>query len=250
MGEPLKEIVVSRETTKRIASDVREVIKDTTLKDNNIFYEHNMDNFLKGTAMLIGPSGTPYENGMFIFRFLFPTTYPYNPPKVTFLNCTDERVRMNPNLYENGRVCLSVLNTWDGEPWSSCQTIRSVLLTLITVLNPNPLLNEPGIGPENESIEPYNRIVRFKSLQNYYMYILQMLKQNSIDIPNSVLRNKKYYSLFSKTIFKHFEKNHHNVLHTIKYYMNDNIIQNSRIYDMRYTCDYMHLEHQMLQLMK
>ena len=53
--------------------------------------------------------------------------------------------RFNPNFYRNGKVCLSILNTWEGEKWSSCQSIRSILITLQMTMNETPLLNEPGI---------------------------------------------------------------------------------------------------------
>lgn len=52
---------------------------------------------------------------------------------------------MHPNMYKNRKVCVSILNTWRGEQWSGCQTIKSVLLTLMSLLDSKPLLNEPGI---------------------------------------------------------------------------------------------------------
>ena len=43
----------------------------------------------------------------------------------------DGKTRFNPNLYRNGKVCISLLNTWKGEQWTSCQTIESILLSLV-----------------------------------------------------------------------------------------------------------------------
>jgi hypothetical protein len=43
--------------------------------------------------------------------------YPQKPPKVQFLTTGGGTVRFNPNLYESGRVCLSLLGTWDGPSW-------------------------------------------------------------------------------------------------------------------------------------
>ena len=79
-----------------------------------------------------------------MFEFNFPTNYPMSPPKLNYLT-NDGSTRFHPNLYRNGKVCLSVLNTWRGEGWTSCQTIRSVLLILVTLFHNKPLLNEPGI---------------------------------------------------------------------------------------------------------
>lgn len=58
-------------------------------------------------------------------------------------------LRLNPNLYESGKVCLSLLNTWTGtgsEVWNpGSSTILQVLLSLqALVLNEKPYFNEAG----------------------------------------------------------------------------------------------------------
>ena len=96
---------------------------------------------LLGHALIIGTENTVYEHGFYLFKFEFPINYPISPPKVLFYP-NDRKTRYNPNLYRNGKVCLSLLNTWTGEQWTACQSIRSILLTLISILNDKPLLNE------------------------------------------------------------------------------------------------------------
>lgn len=48
-------------------------------------------------------------------------------------------LRVNPNLYENGYVCLSLLNTWNGrahECWNpEASTLLQVLLKMSVCLN-------------------------------------------------------------------------------------------------------------------
>ena len=154
---------------KRILVDVKDIIKNP-LHDNGIYYFHNEDNIYNGKAMIIGPSDTPYQYGYYFFNFTFSNDYPYSPPKVSF--CTQgEQVRFNPNLYTNGKVCLSLLNTWPGDPWTSVQTISSILLTLSSILNNEPLLNEPYISKPNLSIKTYNDIIEFS---NYKIAFLGM----------------------------------------------------------------------------
>ena len=56
---------------------------------------------------------------------------------------------MNPNLYEEGKVCLSLLNTWTGrgnEVWDpKSSSILQVLVSLQgLVLNSKPYFNEAG----------------------------------------------------------------------------------------------------------
>lgn len=66
-------------------------------------------------------------------------------------------LRINPNLYASGKVCLSLLNTWFGtecEMWSpSNSTMLQVLVSIqALVLNDRPFFNEPGYE-ETENTE-------------------------------------------------------------------------------------------------
>jgi ubiquitin-protein ligase len=149
-------------TIKRIMKDVKDAIKNK-LDAQGIYYIHNMDNILNGTAMIIGPKDTPYEDGFYMFNFDFPQNYPYEPPKVTFLTNGDN-VRFNPNLYIDGKVCVSILNTWAGEQWTACQSISSILLSIITLLNKEAYLNEPSISSDKHA----SLIVKYDKLISYY----------------------------------------------------------------------------------
>ena len=63
--------------------------------------------------MIQGPSRTPYEDGLFFFEVQLPNDYPNSPPVFYYVSyCTD---RLNPNLYEDGKVCVSLLGTWTGK---------------------------------------------------------------------------------------------------------------------------------------
>ncbi|XP_047059160.1 putative ubiquitin-conjugating enzyme E2 38 isoform X1 [Lolium rigidum] len=97
-------------------------------------------------AAIAGPSGTPYHDGLFFFDVRFPPDYPRCPPKVHYHS---GGLRLNPNLYESGKVCLSLLNTWWGtgcEKWGkSKSTMLQVLISIQgLVLNDKPYFNEPG----------------------------------------------------------------------------------------------------------
>ncbi|KAG0449244.1 hypothetical protein HPP92_027361 [Vanilla planifolia] len=97
-------------------------------------------------ASIIGPRGTPYHHGLFFFDIHLPEDYPQEPPLVHYLS---GGLRLNPNLYESGKVCLSLLNTWAGngtEVWNpKSSNILQVLLSLqALVLNDKPYFNEAG----------------------------------------------------------------------------------------------------------
>lgn len=164
--------VISSDTKKRLISDIKDLYKNP-LDDLGIYYKHDESNMLKGTAMIIGPKDTPYEHGFYLFDFDFPTNYPYSPPKLKYLT-NNGRTRFNPNLYVNGKVCLSILNTWTGECWSSCQTIRSILVTIVSsVLNENPLINEPGITLQHPECNKYNKVIKYCNYKTALLGVLQ-----------------------------------------------------------------------------
>lgn len=97
-------------------------------------------------AAIIGAPATPYHDGLFFFDIYLPADYPHEPPMVYYHS---GGLRVNPNLYESGKVCLSLLNTWTGsgnEVWNpKSSTILQVLLSLqALVLNEKPYFNEAG----------------------------------------------------------------------------------------------------------
>ncbi|GLJ54406.1 hypothetical protein SUGI_1168530 [Cryptomeria japonica] len=82
-------------------------------------------------AVIIGASGTPYQDGLFFFDIYLPSKYPQAPPAVYYHS---RGLRLNPNLYETGKVCLILLNTWIGrgnEIWDP--TSSSILQVLVSL---------------------------------------------------------------------------------------------------------------------
>lgn len=188
-------VVISKDTMNRLIKDVKEIIQHP-LCDNGIFYSHDEENMLKGYAMIIGPSDTPYFGGYYFFELNFPVNYPYSPPHIIY--CTNaEKIRFNPNLYTNGKVCLSLLNTWRGEQWTSCQSISTILLTLCTILTKHPLLNEPGVKNDHQDFKKYNTIIKYKNID---IAIIQILQQKL-----GVFLNQ--FEIFNEEIKRNFIKN-------------------------------------------
>ena len=96
-------------------------------------------------AMILGPEDTPYANGCFVFD-IYLQNYPAQPPQVHFLTTGGGKVRFNPNLYQCGKVCLSLLGTWSGPGWISGEsTLLQVLVSIQSLILVNdPYFNEPG----------------------------------------------------------------------------------------------------------
>ena len=151
---------------RRITLDVKRVME---LADSGLFWIHDEIDITHGWAVICAYEDTPYHGGAFCFEVRFPDDYPFSPPAFTYLT-NDGRTRFNPNLYKNGKVCLSLLNTWQGEQWSGIQSLMSILQSIQTaVINQDPLVNEPAHpashDPRHPDIPSYNRMVFHATLE-------------------------------------------------------------------------------------
>jgi len=227
---------ITKTAFRRLAKDVKDIRKNP-LHDNNIYYVHNEENILKGYALIIGPEGTPYAHGFYFFEIDYPYDYPNSPPKFTF-QTNGDNIRMNPNLYRSGKVCISILNTWHGDPWSSCQTISTVLLTLSTIFNDKPLLNEPGYKETSEDFCAYQKIITFKNVE---VAILKVLKEE-ISIP--------YYEEFSEITIEYFKNNIKKLTDLCNNNKNVKEIVFTKIYNMRVDINYMLLKTKLVSFAK
>jgi ubiquitin-conjugating enzyme E2 Z len=189
---------ISRDTITRLLKDVKQIMKNP-LTENGIYYIHDDADIMKGYALIIGPSDTPYFGGNYFFEFNYPADYPHSPPKVKY--CTNgNNIRFNPNLYTCGKVCVSLLNTWRGDQWTSCQTISTVLLTLCTLLCKDPLLNEPGVSNKHEDMKSYDEIIQIANLDIAVCSILQ--KKEGIFLPFF----ENFFPYMKENFLKNFDK--------------------------------------------
>ncbi|KAI5116954.1 hypothetical protein M0805_001927 [Coniferiporia weirii] len=101
-------------------------------------------------ALITGPEGTPYYNGCYVFDIFLGTNYNQAPPSVKYMTTNGGKYRFNPNLYADGKVCLSLLGTWTGPGWvSGKSTLLQVLVSIQSmILCDEPYLNEPGWSSE------------------------------------------------------------------------------------------------------
>lgn len=190
--------VISKETITRLLRDVKQIIKNP-LTENGIYYIHDDIDMLKGYALIIGPSETPYFGGNYFFEFEYPRDYPHSPPKVKYWT-NGEKIRFNPNLYTCGKVCVSLLNTWRGDQWTSCQTISTVLLTLCTLLCKNPLLNEPGVGKTHPDMAFYDEIVEYANIDIAICDIIE--KKDGVYMPFF----ENFYPFVKENFIKNYDK--------------------------------------------
>jgi len=78
------------------------------------------------------------------------SSFPNSPPEAFFHSWTDGQGPVNPNLYEDGKICLSLLGTWHAnernENWNAAKsTVLQVLVSIMgLVLVKEPYYNEAG----------------------------------------------------------------------------------------------------------
>ena len=216
-------------SVKRIMKDINDLNKNN-LDSHGIYYNIYNDDIYKIKVLMIGPSNTPYEYGYYFFNLEMPNNYPFSPPKVSY--CTQNgKTRFNPNLYTNGKVCLSIINTWSGPKWSSCNSISTVLLSIqALVFVNNPLHNEPGYEKENgQRNMNYNILLTY---ENFKTSIYKMI-QNT---PNT-------FENFKSIMIEQFINNYDKILENIENNMDKHDkTYHLNIYNMKQKLDYIEVK--------
>lgn len=173
-----KQEALSQSQIFRIAQELTSLAISLPLNlSSAIFVRTDDDKLTLMKALITGPEETPYSCGCFQFDIFFPTGYPKIPPLVNLQTTGSGTVRFNPNLYNCGKVCLSLLGTWDGqqgEQWNeTTSTILQVLVSIQSlILVPEPYFNEPGyeqeIGtePGDKHSAEYNLDIRINTIKH------------------------------------------------------------------------------------
>ena len=185
--------------------------------DSSIIVKSSVDNMNVFSFIISGPKDTPYHNGIYEFHACFPMTYPDTEPKVLLNTTGNGTVRFNPNLYDCGKVCLSLLGTWkgqDGESWNKkTSTFLQVLISIQSlILVEEPYFNEPGW--EREMHTPAGRKKSFDYNDNIRYNNLKWAILDSIENP------PKGYEDFTR---KHFEIKKDEILEETKIWIAESV---------------------------
>ncbi|KAK0326847.1 glycylpeptide N-tetradecanoyltransferase [Friedmanniomyces endolithicus] len=129
-----------------------------------IFIRHCASRLDVMKVLIIGPKGTPYEHGLFEFDLFCPSNFPNAPPNMLFRTTGGGRVRFNPNLYNCGKVCLSLLGTWQGETW---QPGKSTILQVLVSIQAMIFCDEPWYNEPGRSANPIASMRHNQELQGY-----------------------------------------------------------------------------------
>lgn len=185
--------MTSNKTILRIINDY---VDFNNNKPDGMYLWIDKKNIYQQYALIIGSQNTPYFGGFFIFDIKYPEDYPIKPPTLKLITNNND-IRFNPNLYENGRVCLSILGTWHGPSWKPIMNIRLVLNSIVSLMSEFPIQNEPGW--EKTKITD-KASIEYNIYLTYYTYNLAI-----VEVLNG--KYKTISSLFEKEIKEEFNKN-------------------------------------------
>jgi ubiquitin-protein ligase len=104
----------------RVIKEVREMVSSLPVSEESSIF----------VALISGPRGTPYENGLFEFHIKLTDAYPMQSPLCKFIRTGDRSERLHFDLNEKGDVALSLLGTKQGESWTATCSIVELLVSI------------------------------------------------------------------------------------------------------------------------
>ena len=115
---------------RRINKELKEFENITNDLPENINAWPINNDLMEWNATIIGPSDTPYADGVFFLKITLPYDYPLVPPKVNFLS----RI-YHCNINSNGVISMDILK----HNWTPSFRISTLLLSISSLLSdPNP----------------------------------------------------------------------------------------------------------------
>lgn len=201
---------MSNKSIRRLQADLKEYHL-SPIEGTSIYYDDQC--ITRIFVAIAGPKDSVYEHGVYFFRFDFPDSYPNEPPAGKFLNWQNSNDRIHPNLYKCGKMCFSFLGTWSGPSWTSAMGLSTIILNLQTVLDENPLKNEPGFDKGALTAEhiTYQRIVQYLNIRDFILKSMKLCKTSDIPLNHEYLIHFKmflieYYTKYKESIKSKFSE--------------------------------------------
>lgn len=173
----------NKEKMQRLAQESAMLMESLPVsRASSVFVRTDEERIDVMKALITGPQGTPYSQGCFVFDIFFPGTYPNDPPLVNLETTGSGTVRFNPNLYNDGKVCLSLLGTWHGDKdskWNSSKSnLHQVLVSIqALILVEQPYFNEPSYEAQRGTAEGTSRAAEYNEGLRYNNIRYAMLEQ-------------------------------------------------------------------------
>ena len=238
---------------KRLVKDYK-LVKKNPIENIWIEWEGNGENLLKAYSVICGRENSPYQHGFYAFDFDFSGDYPFIQPSVSynsigtsipqlinFKGSGNSKIpRIHPNLYKNGYVCLSILGTWRGEGWSQCFNIQSISLELQSLLDENPITNEPSFEHETGTLsKQYIIMVTHANIRASVIGMLRATPDKYTPVRHHMIQ---YF-------FKHFES-YIETCDKYKDHQYNKTIQKFKLYNWTEYIDFDKLKKELIKLKK
>eukprot|EP01084_Bolivina_argentea_P137344 241868_1 len=208
---------------KKIMREIRnDLPKNLYLSYNNgsmfVRFDESKPRFIQ--TMLIGLQDTPYFNGCFLFDIYLSNDYPIKPPKIKHITNGANLPTANngpggfsPNLHKStGKVCLSLLGTWNGPGWKANESnVYQILSTLLFMVfgAKHPYYMEPNYGGWEGTVN--ERVIHDRKVYEYDEELLYYTgKCTILDIL------KKPYVGFEEVIKVHFKMKKEQIIKNMK----------------------------------
>ena len=161
----------------RLAQELADLSNSLPFEHTNaIFVRVDKERVDMMKAIIMGAGDTPYAHGAFEYDLYLDNNYPNEPPKMNLTTTGSGAIRFNPNLYNCGKVCLSLLGTWRGQATENWDPRVSTILQLLMstqaiIMSEEVYFNEPGFEgeqgtPEGErKNEAYSNVVRLGNIK-------------------------------------------------------------------------------------
>ena len=171
--------------TQRLVKELNDLTTSLPVSETNaIFVRYDTRQMDVMKALVFGSKDTPYAHGAFIYDIHVGDNYPNGPPACNLQTTGNRTVRFNPNLYQCGKVCLSLLGTWRGsahENWNpKMSTILQVLVSIQSIIMTEDVYyNEPGYEKASKNAEGrmlnegYSNVVKYANVK---FAMVEMLK--------------------------------------------------------------------------
>jgi len=118
---------MSTKARLRIMRDYRELVTEPL---DGVYAFPQDDDVMSWDAIITGPEDTIWEGGVMHLRIKFEEDYPIHAPLIVFVT-----PMYHPNIYSNGKICLSVLQS----DWSQAFSIKTIMISIRSLLtDPNP----------------------------------------------------------------------------------------------------------------
>ncbi|KAL1485164.1 hypothetical protein MTO96_032143 [Rhipicephalus appendiculatus] len=105
----------SQKCLERVKRDLAEFHVDPP---PGVFMAPEEDNMTTIHAVVMGAKGTSYHGDFFHLLMKCTNDYPMSPPQVRFMTTDGGRVQFSPHIKAGGHICLSLLGTMTGQPWT------------------------------------------------------------------------------------------------------------------------------------